>query len=287
MRSGIKPLDAVKKLKSRIISVHLKDLGRFADREAHDVVWGTGLADIRGILTELDGQGFKGVFSALYEYNWDDNVGDIKKCREYFDRVAAELSDAGWKPVFEKDLSNAVMKEGSWVYDEKGVLSPAEGIEGWDLDIWTKERYGNFVLALEFKVPDGGNSGVFIRTGSIENWINTAIEVQMHSSTDGTKHGQCGAIYDCLSPARPAVKKPGEWNRYFITCLNNKICVNLNGSDIIDMDLDQWTEAGMNPQGTENKFSTAYKDMPREGHLGFQFHGNPIWFRDMMIRSLD
>ncbi len=63
--------------------------------------------------------------------------------------------------------------------------------------------------------------------------------------------------------------------------------MNLNGQDIIDMDLDQWTEAGKNPQGTRNKFSTAYKDMPREGHLGFQYHGNPVWFKNLKIKSLD
>ena len=53
------------------------------------------------------------------------------------------------------------------------------------------------------------------------------------------------------------------------------------------MDLDQWTEKGKNPQGTPNKFSTAYKDMPREGHLGFQYHGNPVWFKNLKIKSLD
>jgi hypothetical protein len=63
--------------------------------------------------------------------------------------------------------------------------------------------------------------------------------------------------------------------------------VNLNGEDIIDMDLDQWTEKGKNPQGTPNKFSGPYKDMPREGHLGFQYHGNPVWFKNLKIKSLD
>jgi hypothetical protein len=171
-----------------------------------------------------------------------------------------------------------------WAYGADGVLAPGDSGHG---DIWTKERYGNFILELDYKVPDKGNSGVFIRTGSLQNWINTAIEVQIHATTDGTKHGQCGAIYDCLSPSKAAQKAPDEWNHYVITCLDNKIYVNLNGEDIIDMDLDQWTEAGKNPQGTKNKFSTAYKDMPREGHLGFQYHGNPIWFKNLKIKSLD
>jgi len=159
--------------------------------------------------------------------------------------------------------------------------------------IWTKERYGNFILELDYKVPEGGNSGVFIRTGSIPKAVQTGIEVQIHATTDGSKHGQCGAIYDCLSPSKDANKGPREWNHYVIMCLNKKIYVNLNGEDIIDMDLNLWTKAGWNPvlregvEPTRNKFKTAYRDMPDEGHIGFQYHGNQIWFRNLKIKSLD
>ena len=288
-RSGVDPLEAIKKLgaEKRIISLHFKDLNEFGVRDAHDVPWGTGVSKAKEILAELARQGFKGSFSIEYEYNWLNSMPEIKKCVEFFRKTAAELSDVEASDVFKKDLSNAVMKPNSWAFDADGVLSPVSGVSGHDLDIWTKERYGNFTLELDFKVPEGGNSGVFIRTGSIENWINTAIEVQIHATTDGTKHGQCGAIYDCLSPSKTAVKKPGEWNHYVITCLDNKIYVNLNGQDIIDMDLDLWTAPHKNPQGTKNKFPTAYKDMPREGHLGFQYHGNPVWFRNLKIKSFD
>ncbi len=59
------------------------------------------------------------------------------------------------------------------------------------------------------------------------------------------------------------------------------------------MDLDFWTEAGKNPPpptaaGTTNKFrKIAYEDMAREGHIGLQYHGNMIWFRNLKIKSLD
>ncbi len=284
MRSGIKPIEALQKLKGRIISLHFKDLNEFDNHKAHDVIWGTGAGDVGEILAELSRQNFKGVFSIEYEHNWDNSMPEIKKCVEFFKKTSAELSSAEYKDIFKADLSNAVMPPNSWSFDANGVLSPEPDTHG---DIWSKERYGNFILELDFKIPEGGNSGVFVRTGSIENWINTAIEVQIHATTDGTKHGQCGAVYDCLSPSKTAVKKPGQWNHYIITCLDNKIYVNLNGEDIIDMDLDLWTEPRKNPQGTVNKFPTAYKNMPREGHLGFQFHGNPVWFRNLKIRSFD
>ncbi|MBN1359842.1 MAG: DUF1080 domain-containing protein [Sedimentisphaerales bacterium] len=283
-RSGIDPLEAITKLGAagRIRSLHFKDLNEFGNHGAHDVIWGTGVSKARQVLAELDRQGFEGVFSIEYEYNWDNSVPEIAGCVALFKKTAAELSDVSYLDIFKKDLGNAVMEDNAWAFDADGVLTPVG--HG---DIWTKERYGNFVLELDWRVPEGGNSGVFIRTDSIENWLNTAIEVQIHATTDGTGHGQCGAIYDCLSPSRDASKPVGEWNHYVITCLDNKIYVNLNGEDIIDMDLDQWSVAGRNPNGERNKFSTAYKDMPREGHLGFQYHGNPVWFRNLRIKSFD
>ena len=52
------------------------------------------------------------------------------------------------------------------------------------------------------------------------------------------------------------------------------------------MDLNKWTEPNKNPDGTSNKFNTAYKNMPREGYIGFQDHGQPVWFRNMKIKKL-
>ena len=282
MRSGINPLEAIKKLKGRIISAHFKDLSEFDNKDAVDVVWGTGKGDVNAMLAELDRQKFKGVFSIEYEKYSENLTTEVQKCVESFNKVAAELSPRGWRNLLADDLSNCVYKPGSWAFDANGVLNRKGGG-----DIWTKEKYGNFILDLEFKVAKGSNSGVFIRTGSIENWLNTAIEVQIHETTDGARHGACGAIYDCLSPSKNVVKKAGEWNHYVITCLGNKIYVVLNGEQIIDMDLNLWTEAHKNPDGTPNKFTTAYKNMPRVGHIGLQDHGDPVWFRNLRIKSLD
>jgi sugar phosphate isomerase/epimerase len=91
MRSGIKPIDALKKLEGRIISFHLKDLNEFA-KDAHDVPWGTGRADIRGILTEVYRQKIKPVFSVEYEYHYGKSMPEIAECVAYFDKVAGELS---------------------------------------------------------------------------------------------------------------------------------------------------------------------------------------------------
>ncbi|MCP4712170.1 MAG: DUF1080 domain-containing protein, partial [Planctomycetes bacterium] len=143
-----------------------------------------------------------------------------------------------WQDLLAEDLSNSRFREGSWAM-ESGVLTR----KGGDY-LWTNDRYGDFILDLEYKVGEGANSGVFIRTGSIRDWLNTCIEVQIHDTTDGTKYGMCGAIYDCLSPSKTVTKPTGQWNRLTITCQKNKIFVLMNGQQIIKMDLDMWTDAG-------------------------------------------
>jgi sugar phosphate isomerase/epimerase len=95
-RSGLKPIDCLKQLEGRIISFHFKDLNKLAP-DGHDVPWGTGVCDVKGMLQEIKRQKIKAVFSIEYEYDWGKAMPQIAKCVEYFDQVAAELagSDAG------------------------------------------------------------------------------------------------------------------------------------------------------------------------------------------------
>jgi sugar phosphate isomerase/epimerase len=79
VRSNLKPVECLRILKGRIISSHLKDLNQ-AGRGAHDVPYGTGVADIPGILEELKAQGFGGNLSIEYEYNWDNSLPEVAQC---------------------------------------------------------------------------------------------------------------------------------------------------------------------------------------------------------------
>lgn len=94
-RSGINALEGVKALEGRLISFHLKDINEFGVKDAHDVIWGTGVCDVEGILTEIARQGIKEPqFFIEYEYNWDNNLPDIAACVAYFNQIAEKLGTA-------------------------------------------------------------------------------------------------------------------------------------------------------------------------------------------------
>lgn len=77
--SGLNPVESLKLLKGRIISCHLKDRPVIGQSKP-DVVYGTGVSNVKAMLDELKAQGFKGNISIEYEANWDNSVPDVAQC---------------------------------------------------------------------------------------------------------------------------------------------------------------------------------------------------------------
>jgi sugar phosphate isomerase/epimerase len=91
MRDELVPVEAMKKLEGRVLHSHFKDLDQFG--RGHDVAWGTGKGDPKGMMTELKRQGFKGYLSIEYEYgDLAHLAANLPKCVEFFDKTAAELA---------------------------------------------------------------------------------------------------------------------------------------------------------------------------------------------------
>ena len=189
----------------------------------------------------------------------------------------------GWADLFTADLSNSV-EAGKWSF-KSGEL-----VAGDHETLWTKESYGNFILDLEFKVAKESNSGVFLRSGDIKNVLK-ALEIQVHDSSDGSKYGMVAAIYDACPPTKNMSKPIGEWNHFTITCKDSLVSVVFNGEEVIHADLDKWSEAKKNADGTPNKFAVALKDFARKGPIGLQgLHGKaqaPVWYRNLKIKALE
>lgn len=200
----------------------------------------------------------------------------------------------GFAPLFNgKNLNGWITgPHNAWTAKD-GVLT----VERDDMDgkehnfdyLWTKDKYDDFILDLEFKVVEGTNSGIFFRTSDLKDPVYTGIEVQVCNSYGRnrlSKQGTAGAIYDCLEPAKNTINKPGEWNHCILTCKGSRVNVVLNDEQIIDMDLNEWTTAKKNPDDTDNKFGRALKDFARVGHIGLQDHGRPVSYRNVRIRRI-
>ncbi len=89
LTSGIDPLEAVKTLKGRVISSHMKDRNVRGGQGHHDVPFGAGVANLPAVLDELKAQGFQGNISIEFEYNWDASVTDVAQCIGFFRGYAA------------------------------------------------------------------------------------------------------------------------------------------------------------------------------------------------------
>ena len=153
-----------------------------------------------------------------------------------------------------------------------------------------QEKWENFALALDFKISKKCNSGVFVRTGSLEprpgkdvgfNGIEVAID-----DTAGAGFHDTGALYDLVKPTKNAMKPAGEWNHLVVTCDRAKITVELNGEVVTRADLDEFARPNRRPDGSMHKFDVAYKDHPRKGYVGLQDHGSLCWFKNVKLRPL-
>lgn len=92
-REGLNSLESLKKLDKRVLSLHFKDIApaKSGEHEMPDVIWGTGVLDLKGMLKELKRQSFKGTIAIEYENNWQNSVPDIKKNIAYYENVNKSL----------------------------------------------------------------------------------------------------------------------------------------------------------------------------------------------------
>ncbi|NND99746.1 MAG: DUF1080 domain-containing protein [Pirellulaceae bacterium] len=197
---------------------------------------------------------------------------------------AWEYSPGGW--VIDPE-SNAMMCKMETVRAKNGT----ERVKGMGY-IWSKETYGDFVLTLSYKLSPSANSGVFFRTDK-DNPVQGGFEVQLtddvgFQKVKGKKDPKNlnGAFYDCQAASGNPANPVGQWNDLKLTVHGSKLTIEINGQIVNEADIDRWDTPQKNPDGSSNKFKTALKDLPRRGRIGFQNHGQVVWFKDVVIQPL-
>jgi Domain of Unknown Function (DUF1080) len=200
-----------------------------------------------------------------------------------------DTKGADWKPLFAADLSNAVKPDGVWTVED-GVLTASK-----DQAIWTQESYGDAIIDLEFKTAEGTNSGVIVYASDIQKWIPNSVEIQIADDFAAEwqakpRSWQCAAIFGRLAAERSVVRKPGEWNRMTIFCKGKQIDVVLNDQHVTSLDMNRWTSAQKNPDGSDipKWLSRPLAEFEPKGRIGLQgkHAGAPIWFRNLKLKPL-
>lgn len=156
--------------------------------------------------------------------------------------------------------------------------------------IVTRETYGSFELALEWKISPGGNSGIFwhvVEDPAVGAPWQTAPEMQVlddaaHPGLDAKN--AAGACYDLYPVSEHAAAPVGEWNRVRIRVEGDHVQQWLNDVLVCEytMGSDDW-----NRRVQACKFANEpYFAKSREGHIALQDHGDPVWYRNLRIRRL-
>jgi len=166
-------------------------------------------------------------------------------------------------------------------------------------DLITRGEYENFELALEWKISEGGNSGIFFLApehcgggGQAEAPIfESAPEMQI---LDNERHPdaklgvngnrQAGSLYD-LIPASPQNARPaGEWNQVEIQVDHGRVSFRQNEQTVVEYELGT-PDFQARVAASKFKGSRGFIDPARRGHIGLQDHGNEVWFRKIRIRE--
>ena len=210
------------------------------------------------------------------------------KEREWVDLFDG-VSFSGWHQFNSSEMSAA------WIIEDGAMVLPDGTGEGKGNNIVTDKEFTNFELSLEWKIVEGGNSGIFwgVKEGEgYETPYQTGPEIQVldnerhPDSFNNPNFHQAGALYDMVQPSQDACKPAGEWNHVFISINynTNKASVKLNNVEIVNFPLSgpEWDALVANSKFKDWRDFAKFKT----GKIGLQDHGDGVSYRNIKIREL-
>ncbi len=194
------------------------------------------------------------------------------------------------EPLSDRDLSKFRGYQSEeippgWKIDGKHLFFDGSGIG----DIMTKETYGDFELQVDWKIEEGGNSGIMFRvTPGDEEPFMSGPEIQIlddEAHDDGKSElTSAGALYGLYPATDKSLRKVGGFNNSRIVVEGNKITHYLNSKKVLEAEIgsEDW-----NKRLAESKFKDWEKfAKSSSGHICFQNHGDPVRFRNIRIKRL-
>jgi hypothetical protein len=197
----------------------------------------------------------------------------------------------GWRQC------NATTMAKNWVIDDNAMKvftaedkKPGQGSNG-DI-LFGNQKFKNFELSIDWKAGKMGNSGIFyyVREVPGKPIYYAAPEVQVLDNVDATDNKiashLAGSLYDMIAADPKTVKPAGEWNTCVILVNNGKVTHTMNGVKVVEYTL--WTPEwdALVANSKFKSFEGFTEGIAKEGYIGLQDHGYPIWFRNIKIREI-
>lgn len=158
-------------------------------------------------------------------------------------------------------------------------------------DLTTDEEYENYHLSLEWKISEGGNSGIIfgVKEDSMyKKSYLTGMEMQVldnnkHADAKIIKH-RAGDLYDLISSSKETVKAVGEWNKAEVIYNNNTLQLILNGETVVSTTVgdENWDKLVAGSKFRTMKGFGTY----RKGRIVLQDHGDKVWYRNIKLKQL-
>jgi hypothetical protein len=178
----------------------------------------------------------------------------------------------------------------AWTIEDDAIVLTGEG----GGDIITREEYENFELVLDWKISEGGNSGIFFNVAEDDKFNYTwqtgpemqIIDDERHPDAKQGKNNnrQAGTNYDLHPLSEPAVNPVGEYNTARLIVNNGNVQHYLNGKKVVEYTLwsPEWER-----MVKDSKFASMENyGRYRSGHIALQDHGDKVWFKNIKIRPL-
>ena len=231
------------------------------------------------------------------------SLDDIKKDEEGYYVIFDGKTLTGWRG-YDKDVV-----PGTWSIED-GTLKvtgsgTGEAHSGSGGDLIFTHKFKNFDLKFDWKVDKGSNSGVFILAREIKGepiWISSPeyqiLDNENHPDARATENGnrKSASLYDMI-PAVPQNANPyGEWNTGEIIVYKGSVFHFQNGKKVVEYHLwtPQWNELIANSKFRKGgdfplafTFLTQVGGENREGYIGFQDHGDTVWFKNIRVKVSD
>lgn len=195
--------------------------------------------------------------------------------------LLATHGNQGFEPIFDGRSLDGWQGPVENYQVEEGAIVCRPGNGG---TIFTDAEYGNFISRVEFLLPPAGNNGLAIRyPGEGDAAYQGMCELQVldnehpqYADLDARQYH--GSAYGMVAAQRGYLRETGAWNFQETTVRGGAVRVELNGSVILDADLDKVTEFLANSPHPGKGL--------RRGHFGLAGHGDPVRFRNLTIKKL-